>query len=196
MSANVVGNFCCSGGAPTACFLPGSSLVTHHSSLLLKSESVLEVRRCVSAPFRRARLRACWQPARSEKFITRIMPPAQAGKPGRTRVGLYRTKGGLPSRRDCVRLLSGSRAFGGDATMDTIEQNQHQPEETPFQQICARHGEKVCQHHGCPKCVIEEVRRHEQRIDALFQCEITIPADSIDKANALLADISRGERPE
>jgi hypothetical protein len=74
--------------------------------------------------------------------------------------------------------------------MDTIEYDENGTETTPYQEICPRHGARIRQYHGCPKCVIEEVRRHERRIDASLEREIPITADSIDKPNALLAEIS------
>jgi hypothetical protein len=55
--------------------------------------------------------------------------------------------------------------------------------------------------HGCLKCVMEEVRRHESRIHAAFDLELEteveleleldapIPADAMGNANPLSAEI-------
>lgn len=69
--------------------------------------------------------------------------------------------------------------------METAEKNQNETEVTPFQEICPRHGARIRQRHGCPKCVIEEVRRHEGRIHISFRREIPVPPDSIDEAASL-----------
>ena len=72
--------------------------------------------------------------------------------------------------------------------METIEydQNQNQPESSPFQQICPRHGVAIRPFHGCPECIMEEVRRHERRFDDLFQREEPMATDPIDQADAVL----------
>ncbi|TAM80134.1 MAG: hypothetical protein EPN47_16720 [Acidobacteria bacterium] len=73
--------------------------------------------------------------------------------------------------------------------METIEYDQNETEIVPFQQICPRHGERIRRYHGCPKCVIEEVRRHEMRIDPSLEQDIPVPVDSIDKPLAASADL-------
>jgi hypothetical protein len=81
--------------------------------------------------------------------------------------------------------------------MGGIEHDQTEPETTdsataiepsPFQEICPRHGAKIHRYHGCPQCVIEEVRRHERRTGTFFECEAAIPADSIERANKLMSE--------
>jgi hypothetical protein len=81
--------------------------------------------------------------------------------------------------------------------MDGIEHDQTEPETTdaattindsPFQEICRRHGAKTHRYRGCPQCVIEEVRRHERRIGTLFECESAIPAESIERVNKLMSE--------
>ena len=74
--------------------------------------------------------------------------------------------------------------------METTENRQNETEITPFEEICPRHGEKVRRYHGCPKCVIEEVRRHERRIDSSIEREVPIAPDSVGKTHALSAEIS------
>lgn len=73
--------------------------------------------------------------------------------------------------------------------MDAIEHDQNEPELIPFQQICARHGAKINQYHRCPKCVVEEVRRHERRIAASFDREFRFAPDLIDEATPPAAKI-------
>lgn len=63
--------------------------------------------------------------------------------------------------------------------MDTTNHDQNKTEATVYEEICPRHGARVRQHYGCPKCVIEEVRRHERRADALFERELPMATDSI-----------------
>jgi hypothetical protein len=53
--------------------------------------------------------------------------------------------------------------------MQTTEQNEDDLEVTPVIEICPRHGTRVRRYFGCPRCVIEEVRRHEKRIDAALE---------------------------
>lgn len=104
--------------------------------------------------------------------------------------------------------LQGLIQHSGGMRMDAIKLDHTEPETTetaesrestessPYQQICPRHGEKIHLYHGCPKCVMEEVHRHERRIGALFQCELPIPADSIEKANEILSEADLGGTPE
>lgn len=73
--------------------------------------------------------------------------------------------------------------------MEMIEPDQNQTESAPFEQICPRHGARVRRYHGCPRCVIEEVRRHESRIDPSVSSEDSIPADSIEKQVAASASL-------
>lgn len=61
--------------------------------------------------------------------------------------------------------------------MEIVGQEAAEPQITPFDEICPRHGVRIRQHFGCPKCVIEEVRRHERRMDALLEYDEPIPAD-------------------
>lgn len=65
--------------------------------------------------------------------------------------------------------------------MEPIEPDQIQTEIAPFEQVCPRHGVRIRRYHGCPRCVIEEVRRHESRIDPSVIGEDPIPVDSIQK---------------
>ena len=74
-------------------------------------------------------------------------------------------------------------------TEETIENNQNEAETTPFEQHCPRHGTRIRRYFGCPKCVIEEVRRHERRMDASYLLEDPIPVDSVDQATAPLAEM-------
>ena len=60
--------------------------------------------------------------------------------------------------------MIGVRHSGRNATMDATDHDDIQPEPAPFQEICPRHGERTNRQHGCPKCVMEEVRRHERRM--------------------------------
>jgi hypothetical protein len=69
--------------------------------------------------------------------------------------------------------------------METTETMQNETEATPFQEMCPRHGVRIRHRHGCPKCVIEEVRRHESRIHVSFGREVQVPPDSIDEAASL-----------
>jgi hypothetical protein len=69
--------------------------------------------------------------------------------------------------------------------METTETKQIETEETPFQEMCPRHDMRIRQRHGCPKCVIEEVRRHESRVHVSFGHEVPVPPDSIDEASSL-----------
>ncbi|HET9177063.1 MAG TPA: hypothetical protein VFQ24_01760 [Terriglobia bacterium] len=73
--------------------------------------------------------------------------------------------------------------------MEMIEPDQNQTETAPFEQICPRHGARIRRYHGCPRCVIEEVRRHESRIDPSVTREDPIPADSIEKQVAASAGL-------
>ncbi|HEX5411123.1 MAG TPA: hypothetical protein VFZ27_04610 [Terriglobia bacterium] len=73
--------------------------------------------------------------------------------------------------------------------MEIIETDQNQTENAPFEQICPRHGARIRRYHGCPKCVIEEVRRHESRVDPSVTSEDPFPADSIEGQVAAGADL-------
>lgn len=73
--------------------------------------------------------------------------------------------------------------------MEMIEPDQNQTEIAPFEQICPRHGARIRRYHGCPKCVIEEVRRHEGRIDPSVRSEDPISPDSIQKQVAASAGL-------
>jgi hypothetical protein len=55
--------------------------------------------------------------------------------------------------------------------MQMTEQNEDELEITPVIEICPRHGTRIRQYFGCPRCVIEEVRRHEKRMDAALERE-------------------------
>ena len=72
---------------------------------------------------------------------------------------------------------------------DAIAHNYNEAETSPFQQICPRHGTRIHRHHGCPKCVMEEVRRHESRIHAPLDPEAPIPADPIGNVDPLSIEI-------
>lgn len=61
--------------------------------------------------------------------------------------------------------------------MDATEHDQNESETSPFQVTCPRHGAKVHRHHGCPKCVMEEVRRHENRIHMPLELEPDAPVE-------------------
>ncbi|HET7102230.1 MAG TPA: hypothetical protein VFJ52_13840 [Terriglobia bacterium] len=67
--------------------------------------------------------------------------------------------------------------------MDATDHNCDETEISMCEQICPRHGVRVHQYHGCPKCVMEEVRRHENRIHAPIGTEAPIPADTIGNVN-------------
>jgi hypothetical protein len=69
--------------------------------------------------------------------------------------------------------------------METTENIQNETDVTPYEQICPRHGARIRQRHGCPKCVIEEVRRHESRVHISFKREVPVPPDSIDEAGSM-----------
>ena len=99
--------------------------------------------------------------------------------------GLIQHSGGM--RMDAIKL---------DQNETETTETRESTESSPYQQICPRHGEKVHLYHGCPKCVIEEVHRHERRIGAMFECDLPIPADSIEKANEMLSETSFGGTPE
>lgn len=73
--------------------------------------------------------------------------------------------------------------------MDAIENTHDKPEISPFEQICPRHSERIHRHHGCPKCVLEEVHRHESRIHAPLGHERPVPAESPGEANLPPAEI-------
>jgi hypothetical protein len=90
------------------------------------------------------------------------------------------TKGPLWNGRRGARLTAAQGSWG-DATVEAIVPDQNQTEIAPFEQICPRHGLRIRRYHGCPKCVIEEVRRHESRIDPLVRSEDPISPDSIQK---------------
>ena len=82
---------------------------------------------------------------------------------------------------------------------DATDYNCNESETSPFQEICLRHGERINRHHGCPKCVMEEVRRHERRIhlplelehDAPHELEheAPFPADPLASVNPLSIEI-------
>ncbi len=74
-------------------------------------------------------------------------------------------------------------------TKETIDNNQNDVETTPFEQHCPRHGTRIRRYFGCPKCVIEEVRRHEKRLDDLLMLDEPIPTDSVQQATAPLAEM-------
>jgi len=61
--------------------------------------------------------------------------------------------------------------------MDTTDHNVYQSETSCFEDVCPRHGARMNRHHGCPKCVMEEVRRHESRIHAPLELEQDAPAE-------------------
>ena len=61
--------------------------------------------------------------------------------------------------------------------MDATDHNCNEPTTSPFQEICARHGERKNRQHGCPKCVMEEVRRHERRIHLPLEFEHDAPIE-------------------
>jgi hypothetical protein len=73
--------------------------------------------------------------------------------------------------------------------MDAIDDDRNEIEISPYDQICPRHGARIHQYHGCPKCVMEEVRRHESRIHAPLENEAPIPAGSYDNGSPLSAEI-------
>lgn len=68
--------------------------------------------------------------------------------------------------------------------MGTTRHEQSEPEVFPFETICPRHGERIRRYHGCPQCVMEEVRRHEKRIHTSIERELPLAADSIAEASA------------
>lgn len=61
--------------------------------------------------------------------------------------------------------------------MDATEHDNNETETSPFQDVCPRHGERISRHHGCPKCVMEEVRRHERRIHLPLELELEAPLE-------------------
>ena len=74
-----------------------------------------------------------------------------------------------------------------EITDETIESSQNEVEPTPFEQHCPRHGARIRQYYGCPKCVMEEVRRHEKRMDDLLMDDLLmmdepIPVDPVQQA--------------
>jgi hypothetical protein len=79
--------------------------------------------------------------------------------------------------------------------IEGTEHNFTESEISPFQEICPRHGAKMNRRHGCAKCVMEEVRRHESRIHASLDVELEleldapIPANALGNANPLSAEI-------
>lgn len=76
------------------------------------------------------------------------------------------------------------------------EHNFTESEISPFQEICPRHGAKMNRQHGCAKCVMEEVRRHESRIhtpldlDLDLELDAPIPADGLGDINPLSAELA------
>jgi hypothetical protein len=75
--------------------------------------------------------------------------------------------------------------------MESTEHSQNEAQMIPCEEVCPRHGLRVRLYHACSKCVIEEVRRHERRIDAALEREEPIAADSYDEANALMAEVTQ-----
>ncbi len=73
--------------------------------------------------------------------------------------------------------------------MDTMDHNCNETEFSTYEQICPRHGARVHQFHGCPKCVMEEVHRHESRIHAPIETEAPIPDDSMGSVSPLSIEI-------
>lgn len=73
--------------------------------------------------------------------------------------------------------------------MDAIDDDRTETEISPFEQICQHHGARIHQHHGCPKCVMEEVRRHEGRIHMPIEHEAPVPAASMDNVSPMSAEI-------
>jgi len=73
--------------------------------------------------------------------------------------------------------------------MDAIDDDRNATEISPYDQICPRHGARIHQYHGCPKCVMEEVRRHESRIHAPIENEAPVPAGSMDIGSPMSAEI-------
>lgn len=79
--------------------------------------------------------------------------------------------------------------------IEGTDHNFTESEISPFQEICPRHGTKMNRQHGCPKCVMEEVRRHESRIHAPLELELEleldapIPSDAMGSVNSLSAEI-------
>ena len=73
--------------------------------------------------------------------------------------------------------------------METENQNQNEAETTPFEQRCPQHGARIRRYFGCPRCVIEEVRRHEKRIDVPLEFEEPIQPESVERLNELIAEI-------
>lgn len=60
--------------------------------------------------------------------------------------------------------------------MEVVEIEKEEAEIIPDLQICPRHGARIRRYFGCPRCVIEEVRRHEKRMDAAFRREEPVAA--------------------
>jgi hypothetical protein len=73
--------------------------------------------------------------------------------------------------------------------MENTEQDQNGAEIIPYEQICPRHGARVRQSHGCPKCVMEEVRRHERRIHLPIMGNQPVSAPSNDSVDPLAAEL-------
>ena len=80
-------------------------------------------------------------------------------------------------------------AFGGDAMIDITSDNHNEQETSPFQETCPRHGMRVQRHHGCPKCVMEEVRRHERRIHVPLEQEASISPNPSGSVSPLSIEI-------
>ncbi len=74
-------------------------------------------------------------------------------------------------------------------TAETTENNQNGEQTTPFQEICPRHGTRIRPYFGCPRCVIEEVHRHERRMDASLLLEVPVPVEPVDQGTAPLAEM-------
>ena len=79
--------------------------------------------------------------------------------------------------------------MGTIETNEEIENNQNEVEPSPFEDHCPRHGTRIRRHVGCPKCVMEEVRRHEKRMEDLLMLDEPIPTESIQQTTAPLAEM-------
>jgi hypothetical protein len=69
--------------------------------------------------------------------------------------------------------------------MDTTNHDQNETEGTPYREICPRHGKRINRYHGCPKCVMEEVRRMERRIDASFERDLPMTTEAIAEVSVM-----------
>lgn len=75
--------------------------------------------------------------------------------------------------------------------MNKTEHEENGKEMIPYEEICPRHGARVSPSHGCPKCVMEEVRRHEGRIHLSLELIQPIAEPSIDSEDPLAAEQRR-----